>query len=108
MKAWNIAEMDVEPHHPLVLHSEEEGRLIVIELPAGEEMQKHRVHERAWLIVATGAIEIDDSEGETLGGGPGLVAEFDPNEARTVRATTDSRILLLLSPWPGEGHPSKG
>jgi len=108
MKAWNIAEMDVEPHHPLVLHSEEEGRLIVIELPAGEEMQRHRVHERAWLIVATGAIEIDDSDGETLGGGPGLVAEFDPNETRTVRATTDSRILLVLSPWPGEGHPSKG
>ena len=108
MKAWNIAEMDVEPHHPLVLHSEEEGRLIVIELPAGEEMQKHRVHERAWLIVATGAIEIDDSDGETLGGGPGLVAEFNPNEARTVRATTDSRILLVLSPWPGEGHPSRG
>ena len=108
MKAWNIAEMDVEPHHPLVLHSEEEGRLIVIELPAGEEMQRHRVHERAWLIVATGAIEIDDSDGETLGGGPGLVAEFDPNETRTVRATTDSRILLLLSPWPGEGHPSRG
>ncbi len=107
MKAWNVADMDVEPHHPRVLDSEEEGRLIVIELPAGEEMQEHRVHERAWLMVARGAIEIDDSDGETLGGGPGLVAEFDPNEARTVRATKDSRILLLLSPWPGRGHPSQ-
>ncbi|MDQ3729895.1 MAG: hypothetical protein M3355_09945 [Actinomycetota bacterium] len=107
MKAWNLADMDVEPHHPLVLDSSDEGRLIVIQLPAGEEMQRHRVHERAWLMVAKGAIEIDDSDGETLGGGPGLVAEFNPNEVRTVRATEDSRILLLLSPWPGEGHPSR-
>lgn len=99
--------MDVEAHHPLILDSSEEGRLIVIELPAGEEMQEHRVHERAWLMVARGAVEIDDADGETLGGGPGLVAEFDPNESRTVRAIEDSRILLLLSPWPGKGHPSQ-
>jgi len=107
MKAWSVADMDVEAHHPLILDSSEEGRLIVIELPAGEEMQEHRVHERAWLMVARGAVEIDDADGETLGGGPGLVAEFDPNESRTVRAIEDSRILLLLSPWPGKGHPSQ-
>jgi quercetin dioxygenase-like cupin family protein len=107
VKAWSVADMEVEAHHPLVLDSSEEGRLIVIELPAGEEMQEHRVHERAWLVVARGAIEIDDADGETVGGGPGLVAEFNPNESRTVRATEDARILLLLSPWPGEGHPSR-
>jgi len=107
MKAWSVAEMEVEPHHPLVLDSSQEGRLIVIELPAGEELQEHRVHERAWLIVARGAIEIDDTDGETVGGETGLVAEFNPNESRTVRATEDARILLLLSPWPGEGHPSQ-
>ncbi len=99
--------MEVEAHHPLVLDSSEEGRIIVIELPAGEELQEHRVHERAWLFVARGAIEIDDCEGETVGGGPGLVAEFSPNESRTVRATEGARLLLLLSPWPGEGHPSR-
>ena len=108
MKAWSVADMEVEPRHPLVLDSADEGRLIVIELPAGEELQEHRVHERAWLMVARGAIEIDDSDGETVGGGAGLVAEFNPNESRTVRATEDARIVLLLSPWPGEGHPSQG
>ena len=107
MKAWQVTEMEVEAHHPLVLDSEAEGRLIVLELPAGEEMQEHRVHERAWLAVVSGAIEIDDSHGETVGGGAGLVAVFNPNEARTVRAVENSRILLLLSPWPGKGHPSE-
>jgi quercetin dioxygenase-like cupin family protein len=108
MKAWSVADMEVEPHHPLVLDSENEGRLIAIELPEGEELQEHRVHERAWLVVARGAIEIDDADGETVGGGPGLVAVFNPNESRTVRATENARIILLLSPWPGEGHPSQG
>lgn len=106
MKAWNVAGMEVEPHRPRVLDSSREGRIVVIHLPAGESLGEHRVHERTWLVVASGAIEIDDADGETLGGGSGLLAEFEPNEARGVRATEDARILLLLSPWPGEGHPS--
>ena len=52
MKAWNVAEMELERHHPRVLGSEDEGRVIVLHLPAGETMQEHQVHERAWLIVA--------------------------------------------------------
>jgi hypothetical protein len=24
-----------------------------------------------------------------------------------VRATKDARLILLLSPWPGQGHPSR-
>ena len=107
MDNWDVRSLDIEPRQPQVLRSDPEGRAIVINLPAGEELQEHRVHERAWLMVARGAIEIDDADGETVGGGPGLVAEFNPNEARTVRATENARILLLLSPWPGKGHPSR-
>ena len=70
-------------------------------------MQEHQVHERAWLVVASGEIEIDDADGETVGGGPGLLAEFDPNERRGIRATRTPRLVLVLSPWPGEGHPSR-
>jgi quercetin dioxygenase-like cupin family protein len=36
-----------------------------------------------------------------------MLAVFDPNERHEVRATDDSRLLLVLSPWPGEGHPSQ-
>ena len=38
-------------------------------------------------------------------GGAGFLAVFDPQERHTVRAATDSRILLVLAPWPGDGHP---
>jgi redox-sensitive bicupin YhaK (pirin superfamily) len=105
MRTWKIDELDVEPHSPEVLDSEAEGRAIVIELPAGERLQEHQVHERAWLLVVSGMVHVDGSE--STSGGAGLLAEFDPNERREVRATEDSRLLLLLSPWPGEGHPSR-
>jgi quercetin dioxygenase-like cupin family protein len=107
MQSWDIANLDVEPHHPQVLASDDEGRVIVINLPAGERLSEHQVHERAWLAVIGGAIEIDDADGGTITGGAGLLAAFDPNERHEVRATEDARLLLVLSPWPGEGHPSQ-
>jgi redox-sensitive bicupin YhaK (pirin superfamily) len=107
MRSWDLNEIDVRPHQPEVLVSEDEGRAIVLHLPAGERLQEHQVHERGWLMVASGRLEIDDTDGDTVSGGPGLLAEFDPNERREVRATEDARILLILSPWPGEGHPSR-
>jgi quercetin dioxygenase-like cupin family protein len=107
MESWDIANLEVEPHQPQVLASDEEGRVIVINLPAGERLQEHQVHERAWLAVIGGTIEIDDADGGTISGGAGLLAAFDPNERHEVRATEDARLLLLLSPWPGEGHPSQ-
>jgi quercetin dioxygenase-like cupin family protein len=107
MRSWDLKEIDVQPHQPEVLASEQEGRAIVLHLPAGERLQEHQVHERGWLVVASGKLEIDGVGGETVNGGPGFLAEFDPNERREVRATEDARILLILSPWPGEGHPSR-
>jgi quercetin dioxygenase-like cupin family protein len=108
MESWDISTLDVQPHNPEVLASNDEGRVIAINLPAGERLQEHQVHERAWLVVAAGSVEIDDADGASISGGPGLLAAFDPNERHEVRATTDARILLLLSPWPGVGHPSQG
>ena len=106
MQSWDISTLDVQPRQPEVLESEIEGRAIVINLPAGERLQEHQVHERAWLLVVSGRVEIDDAGGETISGGPGLLAAFDPNERHEVRAVEESRVLLLLSPWPGVGHPS--
>jgi quercetin dioxygenase-like cupin family protein len=105
MESWDISTLDVQAHQPQVLDSEQEGRAIVIQLPAGERLQEHQVHERAWLVVVSGRVEIDQG-GQATSGGPGLLAIFDPNERREVRAVEDSRLLLLLSPWPGVGHPS--
>jgi quercetin dioxygenase-like cupin family protein len=107
MDSWNLNELDVEPHQPQVLDSEAEGRAIVINLPAGEQLQEHQVHERAWLLVVDGNVELNTPAGKWAAGGPGLLAIFDPKERHEVQAIEDSRLLLVLSPWPGDGHPSR-
>jgi quercetin dioxygenase-like cupin family protein len=106
MDTWDIASLPVQPRHPEVLRSDNETRVIAIHLPGGERLQEHQVHERAWLVVADGEIEIEEGV-NTVSGGPGLLAHFEPNERREVRAKSDARLILLLSPWPGEGHPSR-
>jgi quercetin dioxygenase-like cupin family protein len=107
MDSWDIRSLDVQPHQPQVLGTDQEGRLIVITLPAGESLQEHQVHERAWLLVVDGEVEITQPDGNTTAGGTGFLAEFDPGERRGVTASSDARLLLVLAPWPGEGHPSQ-
>jgi quercetin dioxygenase-like cupin family protein len=107
METWKLNERDVQPHQPQVLDSEAEGRAIVINLPAGEMLQEHQVHERAWVMVTGGEVEISTPDGESNSGGIGLLAIFDPAERHEVKAIEDSRLLLVLAPWPGDGHPSQ-
>ena len=106
MESWDISRLDLEARNPEVLTSNDEGRVIVINLPAGERLQEHQVHERAWVVVAQGEVEFEE-DGRTVAGGCGFVAHFDPQQPHEVRATTDSLLVLLLAPWPGEGHPSQ-
>jgi quercetin dioxygenase-like cupin family protein len=106
VESWDLNSLDVEPHQPQVLDSEDEGRAIVINLPTGEQLSEHQVHERAWLLVTDGEVEVNDSDGGSVTGSAGLLAIFDPNERHEVTAKSDARLLLVLSPWPGEGHPS--
>jgi quercetin dioxygenase-like cupin family protein len=105
MEHWDLRTLDVRPHQPKILHSSRgESRTIAITLPAGELLQDHEVHERAHLVVVDGEIEVEGAGG-TVTGSPGFMAIWDPRERHEVRATTDSRLLLLLAPWPGDGHP---
>ena len=105
MKTWDIRGLDVEAHKPEIVSSSDAARVIALNLPAGEQMQEHLVHERAWLLVVNGEIEVVTSDGERASGGPGFLAEFDPKEPHELSATADARLLLFLAPWPGDGHP---
>ena len=105
MDSWDIASLDVQPHHPQVLRTDKEARVIAIHLPAGEQMQDHQTYERGYLVVVSGEIELSSGGGSSTGG-PGFLAVFDPNERRQVTAKQDARLALILGPWPGVGHPS--
>jgi quercetin dioxygenase-like cupin family protein len=102
---WELRSLPVESHEPVILSSTRgESRTVVLHLSAGEALRDHQVHERAHLVVIDGEVEIAQGE-ETISGGPGLLAVFDPAERHEVRARSDARLLLVLAPWPGEGHP---
>ncbi len=105
MQSWDLKAVDLRPHSPSILSSSDDARAVALEIPAGESLQDHRVHERAWVVVIDGEVQITTAEGEKLVGGAGLMVEFAPGERHAVHARSAARLLLLLTPWPGDGHP---
>ena len=105
MNSWNLNDLDLKPHAPQILSSTNDARAIALAIPAGESMQDHQVHERAWVSIVSGEAEITTTAGERIDATPGLLVEFDPGERHAVHAVSDTRLVLLLTPWPGRGHP---
>jgi quercetin dioxygenase-like cupin family protein len=105
MRTWDTRYVDVEPYKPTILSSSDAVRLIALNLPAGEDLDEHKVHERAFVLIVDGEVEVEGPNGDTEKGGPGFLAEFEPGEEHEVRANSDARLLLFLAPWPGAGHP---
>lgn len=105
MQSWDLKAVDVEPRQPQILASGEDARTVLINLPAGEELQEHQVHERARVVVVDGEVDVTTANGDFASAHGGHLFEFDPGEPHTVVAREDARLLLVLSPWPGDGHP---
>jgi quercetin dioxygenase-like cupin family protein len=105
MRSWDLKNVEAEPHQPLILTSAEDARTIVLKLPAGESLQEHEVHERARIVVVEGEVDVTIPAGVSDPATAGHLFEFDPGERHTISARTDALLLLILSPWPGDGHP---
>ncbi len=106
MQLWDPPSFAPEPHHPVVLHSTDGvARIVAINLPAGEALEDHQVHEHAWLHVHRGAIEVSADE-QTERAPAGSLVHWEPGERHAVRALDDALLVLILAPWPGPGHPS--
>ncbi|MET0559465.1 MAG: cupin domain-containing protein [Solirubrobacterales bacterium] len=105
MRNWDLKAVEAEPHRPEILASAEDARTIALRLPAGEELQEHEVHERGRLVVIEGEVEVTAGDGDSRAAAAGHLFEFEPGERRTITARSDAVLLLVLSPWPGNGHP---
>ena len=105
MKSWQTSKLDLKPRLPEILSSSDEARALALGLAEGEKLRDHEVHERAWIVVIDGEIEVTTAAGGRVRGGAGLLVELEPSERHEVLALSKARLLLLLTPWPGRGHP---
>jgi quercetin dioxygenase-like cupin family protein len=105
VRSWQLPEIDTPDgsRSPIVLHSGDEGRAVLIGLQPGQELGDHQVKEHAFLVVVDGKARIEAGD-DTLEAGEGTLVAFAPDERRVVASEEGAKILLLLSPWPGEGH----
>ena len=105
MQSWDLRAIETPEgsRSPVVLHSTNDARAVLIGLHPGQSLGDHQVHENAYIVVVDGEVDVV-SAGETVQASPGTLFRFEANERRRVSTREGARILLLLAPWPGAGH----
>ena len=105
MRSWRLHEIETPDgsRSPVVLHSDDEARVVLIGLTPGQELGDHQVKEHAFIVVVEGEARIE-AGGETIEAGPGTLVAFEPDERHVVASDSGAKLLLMLAPWPGVGH----
>lgn len=108
MERWHLPSIEANgKREPRVLFSRPGCRAVLIDLNAGDALGDHRTHEHAVLEVVSGRLELVAGE-HRVECETGTLVTLAPAETRSVHALEQSRVLLLLVPWPGEGHFREG
>src|SRR3569833_3349724 len=106
MQNWNVKDITMEDgsRSPQVLHSQEgEARVVAIHLQAGQQLGDHEVKEAALVLVVDGTVR-NKTSGESVDGTAGMLFRFEPEERHTKTTDNKTRNVLVLPPWPGQGH----
>lgn len=105
MQTWNLLEIETPAgsRDPVILHTAEAARAVLVTLNPGQQLGDHQVKERAWVVVVDGEVEIGAGS-ESVVAGVGTLASFAPDERHRLASSGGARLLLFLAPWPGEGH----
>ena len=105
VQSWDVREIEVPEgtRRAEALETVDGARAIIVRLAAGEELGEHQVRERAWLIVVDGSARIE-AGADVVEAGPGTLLTFEPDERHKVSSEGGTRIVLILSSWPADGH----
>jgi quercetin dioxygenase-like cupin family protein len=105
VQSWNLREIETPggSRSPVVLRSDDAARAVLIALQPGQALGDHQVKERALVLVLDGKVRVE-AGGEAIDGDSGCFFTFDADERRSISTDDGARILLVLAPWPGEGH----
>jgi quercetin dioxygenase-like cupin family protein len=102
---WSLLEVPAPEgtRDPIIIHSGNEARAVLIVLKPGQALGEHQVKECAWVTVVEGSAAITTA-GATIDAEVGTLVRFDPDERHAISSADGARVLLVLAPWPGEGH----
>jgi quercetin dioxygenase-like cupin family protein len=105
VQTWNLLDIatPLGSRSPVVLRSDPGARAVLIALEPGQALGDHQVKEGALIAVVDGTVRVV-SGGETIEGGVGCFFSFDPDERRSISSDSGARLVMVFSPWPGEGH----
>jgi quercetin dioxygenase-like cupin family protein len=103
---WKLYEIETPEgaRSPVVLHSRDgESRVVLISLDPEQELRDHEVKEAALLLVVSGEARVEVG-GDAQRAVAGDLFHFEPAERHAVSSEGGARLLLMLAPWPGQGH----
>ena len=105
MRRWNLRQIEAPDgsRSPVVLDSGDAARAVLVALHPGQALGDHQVKEHAFVAVVDGAVRVE-AGGESVDAGVGDLFAFAPDERHSLSSAGGARVLLLLAPWPGEGH----
>jgi quercetin dioxygenase-like cupin family protein len=105
VQSWNLRDIPTPggSRSPVILRSDDAARALLIVLEPGQALGEHQVKEGALVTVLDGVVRVQ-AGGESLEGELGACFYFDADERRSISSEGGARILLVLAPWPGEGH----
>jgi mannose-6-phosphate isomerase-like protein (cupin superfamily) len=107
VQSWDVREIEAPEgtRRAEALETVDGARAIIIRLAPGEELGEHQVRERAWLMVVDGSARIEaGSGGDIVEAGSGTLLTFEPDERHKVSSVSGTRIVMILSSWPADGH----
>jgi quercetin dioxygenase-like cupin family protein len=105
VQRWDLLDLDAPDgtRDPIVLHSDDGARAVLIVLSPGQRLGDHQVKENAWVTVLDGEVEISGGDAPQRAT-RGTMFRFEPDERHALRSDGGARVLMLLAPWPGAGH----
>jgi quercetin dioxygenase-like cupin family protein len=105
VQRWDLMSIDAPDgmRDPVVLYQDNAARAVLIVLQPGQELGEHQVKEHAWIAVVDGSVGVTCG-GETVDASRGALFRFDRAEPHGLASDEGARVLLMLAPWPGEGH----
>lgn len=104
VERWHLPSVEASgKREPRVLFSSAEARGVLLDLNPGDELGDHRLRESAIVHVVSGMVRVE-LDGRSVECEQGTLLTFASGETRSLVALSESRLLLLLVPWPGEGH----